>query len=136
MSYLISMVRYRFDDLLFVLGSECFHCDPKFHRRVAVDGYELVVLKFDYVSAHLGNNTRNSVQLTRLVGKKDGDREDPVSQDQSLLHDTGHRDHVHVAAAQDRNYFFTLAVDVFERRHGQKTGVLDDHLVVLHHIEE
>ena len=119
-----------------MICSESFQCDPQFHCRIAVDGYELVVLKFDDISVDAGDNTGHSVQFARLVGKTHRDREDPVSHDQPLLHDAGHSDDIHVASAEDGYHFFAPALDMLESSYCQKAGVLNDHLVVFHHVKE
>ena len=71
------------------------------------------------------------------VRKQNGHGEDPVSEDQAVLDDGRHRDHVHVTAAQDgSNSSYPFRFQMFQSCYSQKTGVLDDHLVILYHIQE
>ena len=133
---LVPVIRKCIDDLLLVFRAESFKCDPQFHCRIAVDGNELVVLELNDISVDAGNDPGYSVQFARLVGKAHRDREDPVSHDETLLNDAGHCDDVHIAAAEDGYHFFAPAANVFESGNCQKAGILDDHFVIFHHIEE
>ena len=45
-------------------------------------------------------------------------------------------DDIHVAAGEDGDHALVLGGQVLERRYGEQAGVLHDHLVVLHHVEE
>ena len=94
------------------------------------------MLELDDIAVDIRDQAGYPVQLARLVRQQDGDRKDPVAQDQALLDDRGHGDDVHIAAAQDTDHLLVPAVDVAEGRHGQKAGVLDHHLVVLDHVQE
>ena len=64
----------------------------------AVRGVELVVLQLDHIALLICDHLGDADQRSRLVGKQDGDREDPVSHDQTVLNDGSHRDDIHVAA--------------------------------------
>ena len=110
--------------------------DAELHGRIAVDGHKLVVLQLDDVAADFGDQAGDPVQFAGLVRQEDRDRKDPVAEDQALLHDGGHGDDIHIAAAQDTDDLFVGAVDMAEGSYGQKAGVLDDHLVVFDHIQE
>ena len=59
------------NDLILMLGTECFQCDTQFHGSAAVDGYELVVLQLDNIALLLGDDACHTYQFTRTVRKKD-----------------------------------------------------------------
>ena len=66
---------------------------------LVVDADELVVFQTDYIALLFGEKCGNLGQLAWLVRKQDGYGEDSVSLDQAVLHDGGHGDDVHIAAA-------------------------------------
>ena len=81
-SYYLGLIAFFFqsgNDLILMLGTECFQCDTQFHGIAAVDGYKLVVLQLDDITVNAGNDTGYSAQLTGLVGKQYGYGEDTVS---------------------------------------------------------
>ena len=82
----ISSLLQSLNDLVLVIGSETLKCNTKFHSRIAVCGYELVVLKLDNVTLLIGKTICNLCKLARLIRKKYGYCKDTISEDQSLLH--------------------------------------------------
>ena len=110
--------------------------DPQLHAALAVDVDELVVLQPDDVAVGLGHDLGHPQQLAGTVGQLDGEGEHPAPVDQPVLHQGGHGDHVHVAAGEDRHHVLALALQVVQGGDGQQAGVLHDHLVLLHHVQE
>lgn len=53
-----------------------------------------------------------------------------------MLHHSCHGDHVHVSARKDGDDLLIEHAQVLERGNSEQARVLDDHLVVLDHIEE
>ena len=84
-------------DLILVIGSECFHGDSKFHSCISVGAYKLVVIQFDDISLIFSDDAGYSYELTWLVRDEDGDSEDSVSLDETVLYNGGHGDDVHVS---------------------------------------
>ena len=66
---------------------------------LVVDADELVVLQPDDVAVLLSQQGGDLCQLAGLIRKQDGHREHAVSLNQTVLHDGGHGDDVHIAAA-------------------------------------
>ena len=57
-------------NLVLMVGTECFHGDPKFHGCISVGAYKLVMIKLDYITISVGNYLCNSYKFTRLIWKK------------------------------------------------------------------
>ena len=89
----------RCNNLMLVLGAEGFEGNTKLHGCASVGGYKLVVLQLDNVAVFLCHNARNLAELARLVGKQYGYCENAVTENQSLLNNGGHGDHIHISAA-------------------------------------
>ena len=53
-----------------------------------------------------------------------------------MLHQRGHGDDVHVAPREDGHHVFPLAAQMPQGGDGQQPGVLHDHLVLFHHVQE
>ena len=81
-----------------MLASEGFQRDCKLHRRITVGADKLVVVKTDHVALVFGDDAGDAHQFARLVREHNREGEDPVSLDQAMLHNGGHRDDIHVTA--------------------------------------
>ena len=79
LDWAISLLGKYAQDLLLVLRSKCFNRNHKFHSRITVDCYELVMLKLDDISVFSGNHTCHTLQLARLIWKQYRYREDTAS---------------------------------------------------------
>ena len=82
----ISLLGKYAQDLLLMLRSECFNRNYKFHSRITIDRYKLVVLKLDDVSVFSGNYTCHTLQFTRLMRELYRHCDDPASRDQAMLY--------------------------------------------------
>ena len=72
---------------MFMLGSKCFHRHPQFYCRIPVCADKLIMLQFNDIALGVCNRLCHPYELTRLIRKQDGDREDPVSLDQTMLYE-------------------------------------------------
>ena len=94
------------------------------------------MLQFDDIALLRCHQICNLCKLSWLIRQQYRYGKYAVSLDQTMLYDGCNCDHIHVAAAQDGYDFFLLHIQVFQSSHSQKTGVLNDHLVVFYHIKE
>ena len=94
------------------------------------------MVQFDDVALLFSDELSHLHQLARFVGKNGGYGKDTVSLNQAELHDGGHGDDVHVAAAQDRDNLFILHVHVPQGCDSQKAGIFHNHLVIFHYIQK
>ena len=85
LDWAISLLGKYAQDLLLVLRSKCFNRNHKFHSRITVDCYELVMLKLDYITVSFCNNRSYSYKFTWLIWKKYRNSEDSASLYKSLL---------------------------------------------------
>ena len=105
-------------------------------RRVPVGRDKLVVLELDHVAVLLGDHAGHAHQHARAVGEQHAHGEDAAALDEAVLHHARHGDHVHVAAGEDARHALALGGQVLCGGNREQAGVLDDHLVVLDHVEE
>ena len=94
------------------------------------------MLELDHVAVLLGDDARHAHQHAGAVGEQHAHGEDAAALDEAVLHHARHGDHVHVAAGEDACHALALGGQVLGGRNREQAGVLDDHLVVLDHIEE
>ena len=94
------------------------------------------MLALDDISALLRDDLRDPRQLTGTIRKQHGHRKDAVSLNETVLNQGCHGNHIHVAAGEYAHNLLVFDVEVFERRDRQKARVLDNHLVVLDHVQE
>ena len=84
-------------NLVLMVGAKCLHGDPKLYSCISVGAYKLVVIQFDDISLIFSDDAGYSYELTWLVRDEDGDSEDSVSLDETVLYNGGHGDDVHVS---------------------------------------
>ena len=108
----------------------------KFHSRISVRTYKLVMIQLNNIPLRLRNHTCHTHQFTRLIRNQNRNRKDSVPLDQTMLHNRRHRDHIHISTTQDRNNLLPLHIQMTKRSHSQKTRILHDHLMILNHIQE
>ena len=94
------------------------------------------MLQFDNITGFLGDQICHSGQFTRFVRQKNRYCEDSVTKNKTLLYHAGHSDHIHITAAQDGYNFLILHIQMFQCRNGKQSGILHDHFMVFHHIQE
>ena len=119
-----------------MVGAEGLEGDAQLYGRVPVRGDELIVLELDDIPLLFRDGLGHGRQFPGLVGKKDGNRENPVPHDQAMLNDGGHGDDIHIPAREDAGHILSLFFQMGSRCHGKEAGVLDNHLVIFHHVEE
>ena len=94
------------------------------------------MLELDHVAVLLGDHACHAHEHAGTIGEQHAYGEDAAALDEAVLHHARHGDHVHVAAGEDARHAFALGGQVLGGRDREQAGVLDDHLVVLDHIEE
>ena len=82
-----------------MLCTKALHRNTQLYCSASVNRNKLVVGQLDNIAVLFCNDGSYLAQFARLVRKQNGNRKDTVSQNQTLLYDGGHGDHVHVAAA-------------------------------------
>ena len=100
--YYLRLVAFFFqslEDLLLVVSAIRFHGDPQFHRCISVDRNKLIMFQLDDVTVLIGDGSRYFHKFSGLVRQQYRYGEDAILLDQAVLHDGGHSDHIHVAAA-------------------------------------
>ena len=83
----ISLLGKYAQNLFLMLRSKCFNRNHKFHSRITIDRYKLVMLKFDDISVLTGDHTCDTLQFSRLIRKQYGYGEDTAPCNQSMLYD-------------------------------------------------
>ena len=88
-----------FNNLILMICAKSLQCDLKFHCRISVRAYKLVMIQLDNIALSPGDHACHAYQFARLIRNEHRYCEDSVSLDQTMLNNRRHGNNIHVSTA-------------------------------------